>query len=122
MTPTLFALSRSLLLAALCAVAYFIGYAILRRLIFSSVAERLSLCIAFGLGVLSHWISLIDLFRLANIDPRCVERCDCNSSEHRNFFHLSFSSATTDTASAGKKKWRPCLKGTKDPNVRQRKD
>ena len=62
MTLVLFALSRYLLVLLLCTSAYFIGNAFLQRLTFTSLAERLSLCIAFGLGVLSHLILLIGLF------------------------------------------------------------
>ena len=62
MTLVLFALSRYLLVLLFCTAAYFIGRAVLQRLTFTSLAERLSLCIAFGLGVLSHLILLIGLF------------------------------------------------------------
>jgi hypothetical protein len=62
MTLVLFALSRYLLVLLLCASAYFIGNVFLQRLTFTSVAERLSLCMAFGLGVLSHLLLLIGLF------------------------------------------------------------
>ena len=62
MTLVLFALCRYLLVLLLCASAYLIGRAVLQRLTFTTLAERLSLCIAFGLGVLSHLILLIGLF------------------------------------------------------------
>ena len=59
MSVLLFALPRYLLVLLLCIAAYVIGSAILRRLSFASRAERLSICTAFGLGVLSHLILLI---------------------------------------------------------------
>lgn len=62
MTLLLFALSRYLVVLLLCASAYFIGSAFLQRLTFATLAERLSLCVAFGLGVLSHLMLLIGLF------------------------------------------------------------
>ena len=62
MTLVLFAISRYFLVVLLCTSAYFIGNAFLQRLTFTTLAERLSLCIAFGLGVLSHLILLIGLF------------------------------------------------------------
>jgi Dolichyl-phosphate-mannose-protein mannosyltransferase len=62
MTLVLFALSRYLLVLLFCTAAYFIGRAVLQRLTFTTLAERLSLCITFGLGVLSHLILLIGLF------------------------------------------------------------
>jgi hypothetical protein len=61
MNLVLFALSRYLLVLVLCTAAYFIGNAFLQRLAFTTLAERLSLCTAFGLGVLSHLILLIGL-------------------------------------------------------------
>src|SRR4029077_338580 len=59
MSVVSFALPRYLLVLLLCVAAYVIGSAILRRLSFASLAERLSICTAFGLGVLSHLILLI---------------------------------------------------------------
>jgi hypothetical protein len=59
MSVLLFALPRYLLVLLLCVTAYVIGSAILRRLSFASLGERLSICTAFGLGVLSHLILLI---------------------------------------------------------------
>jgi len=61
MTLVLFALSRYLVVLLLCMSAYFIGHAVLQRLTFTTLAERLFLCIAFGLGVLSHLILMIGL-------------------------------------------------------------
>lgn len=61
MTLVLFALPRYLVVLLLCTSAYFIGQAVLQRLTFHSMAERLSLCVTFGLGVLSHLILLIGL-------------------------------------------------------------
>ena len=61
MSVLLFALPRYLLVLLLCVAAYVIGSAILRRLSFASLAERLSICTAFGLGVLSHLILLIGI-------------------------------------------------------------
>jgi hypothetical protein len=54
-----FALPRYLLVLLLCAAAYPIGRAILRRLAFDSLAEDLSICITMGLGVLSHMVLII---------------------------------------------------------------
>ena len=59
MSVLFFALPRYLLVLLLCVAAYVIGSATLRRLSFASLAERLSICTAFGLGVLSHLILLI---------------------------------------------------------------
>jgi len=59
MNVLLFALPRYLLVALLCGAAYVIGNAILRRLEFACLPERLAICTAFGLGVLSHLVLLV---------------------------------------------------------------
>lgn len=61
MTLVLFSLSRYLVVLLLCTSAYFVGYAVLQRLTFATLAERLSLCTTFGLGVFSHLILLVGL-------------------------------------------------------------
>jgi hypothetical protein len=61
MSVLLFALPRYLLVALLCTAAYVIGNAILRRLKFAGPPERLAICTAFGLGLLSHVILLMGI-------------------------------------------------------------
>src|SRR5947208_2661767 len=61
MSILLFALPRYLLVALLCAAAYVIGNAILRRLEFVCLSERLAICTAFGLGLLSHMVLLVGI-------------------------------------------------------------
>ena len=43
----------------LCAAAYPVWRAILRRLAFDNLAEKLAICITMGLGVLSHLVLVI---------------------------------------------------------------
>lgn len=59
MSVALFALPRYLVVLLLCAAAYVIGAAILRRLSFANGAERVSMCTSFGLGIISHLILCI---------------------------------------------------------------
>ncbi len=59
MSLAAFALPRYLLVLLLCAAAYPIGRAILRRLAFDSFAEDLVICTTMGLGLLSHLILIV---------------------------------------------------------------
>jgi hypothetical protein len=59
MSLAAFALPRYLLVLLLCAAAYPIGRAILRRLTFENLAEDLSICTTMGLGILSHLVLII---------------------------------------------------------------
>jgi len=59
MSLAAFALPRYLLVLLLCAAAYPMGRAILRRLSFDSFAEDLAICTTMGLGLLSHLILII---------------------------------------------------------------
>jgi len=61
MSVVLFALPRYLLVALFCTAAYAIGNAILRRLEFACLPERLTICSALGLGLLSHVVLLMGI-------------------------------------------------------------
>src|SRR4029077_21352 len=62
MTLTFFAASRYVIVMVLCVTAYAIGRASLQRLLFITGAEKITLCTAFGLGVLSQVILIVGLF------------------------------------------------------------
>lgn len=62
MTLAVFAASRYLIVMLFCVTAYAIGRASLQRLLFASRAEEITLCTAFGLGVLSQIILIVGLF------------------------------------------------------------
>ena len=61
MTLAVFAVSRYLIVMFFCVIAYAIGRASVQRLPFSSRAEEIALCTAFGLGVLSQIILVVGL-------------------------------------------------------------
>jgi hypothetical protein len=59
MTLALFALQRYLVVLLFCTVAYVIGAAVLRKLVFANLSERVAICTSFGLGILSHLVLLV---------------------------------------------------------------
>lgn len=61
MSVALFVLPPYLVVLLLCAAAYVIGAAILRRLSFANGAERIFVCTSFGLGIVSHLVLCIGM-------------------------------------------------------------